>query len=863
MANPITGDFHVVLQVSGKTINRLLASMHQNAFSDPDRPSFPHAIALRIGDEYPFDGVRGLVHAQIGVPSIELIHGATDRFIIEVGVRGWYRADPGTEPLPAFIHGTVRAEYRIENIDPNCAGWGNKSFDYIWVRVVRDSVRFTGTAGEDTGPLGVAMSTAAGGTAGNIAKITNQIAHLLETRFEATPHKVSSERFKRGAMRSLSTPIGGTAVALPLPVNGPPTGAITSIENLILEGADFGIGVSRDYIMSLVRSAIDSIAGFKATYPVDEAGISTVYRVAIDPPAVEWQPNGASAVVTLKIHGTATTDSILPNVTVDITQQITINFVPEQMWLSPGSRSVTVKASGLASWIVSDIAAKRINSAVENIVVDACTNAQPTLDAMIARKEELSTELRSLDGSAAAYFDQALFLPDGVILRGTIALAARKRAAITFSKTAAEDAYTALSAWLPGGRIDKFEWSWTWAGQRPKGAATHDDRFLLRRPAGGVSRWGMAVQIAQAIPGLDGAGTVCLRLRGVQVDSVTGEVVPVDTGKRCLRFGLDFATGVRDGIGRLFLRDIPELSQDVPFPQLALIEAGTARSSANTLLLYAHRSWEPETADTLRAGFEHSHRRDAGIAMLVLFREGVLAAAGPGLLREIEEIGERLGVFIAVNEDVGGNWSKAFGFESSERGYSWRLLSPHGGVTWTHQGPLDPERLATALDRCLIRSAPAAPKVMRSGLQLGSRFTSGALHLGYRDVIHRKPCPPLPLNRSLKSGSVVTFVQRGSRASEIQLRELAARYSEQREDAPLIVAVLDGADDGEAEQMKNELGFDFAVVPDFKGRVADRFGVRVWPTTVLLDSGGTVVELHLGSHEMERTTHGGSTDRHR
>jgi hypothetical protein len=862
MANPITGDFEVVLQVSGKTVNRLLASMHQNAFTDPDRPSFPHAVAIRIGDDYPYDGVRGLVHAQIGVPSIELIHGVTDRFIIEVGVRAWYRPDPGTEPLPAFIHGVVRAEYRIENIDPNCAGWGKTSSDYIWVRVVRDSVRFSGTGEEDSGPLGVAMVAVSGSAAANNAKITNQIAHLLESRFEATPHKVSSERFKRGAMRSLSPPMSGTAVALPLAVNGPPTGAITSIENLILEDADFGIGVSREYIMSLIQPAIDSISGFKATYPVDAAGISTVYRVSIDPPTVEWKPNGASAVVAIKIHGTATTNSILPNVTVDISQQISINFVPEQMWLSPDSRSVKVKASGLASWLVSDIAAKKINASVENIVTNLCTNAQPTLDAMIGRKQELSSELQSLDSSAAAYLDEALFLPDGMILRGTIALAARKRPVISFSKTTAEDGYTALSAWLPGGRIDKFEWSWTWAGQRPKGAATHDDRFLLRRPAGGLGRWGMAVQIAQAIPGLDGAGTVCLRLKGVQVDPVTGEHVFVDTGKRCLRFGLDIATGVRDGIGRLFLRDIPELSQDVPFPQLAVIEAGTARSSTNTLLVYAHRAWEPETGDVLRSAFEHSHRRDAGITLLVLFREGVLAAAGPRLLREIEELGERLGVYTTVNEDVSGSWSKAFGFDSVDSGYAWRLLSPNGGVTWMHQGRLDPERLAVAMDHCLIRSARAAPRVMRSGLQVGSRFSAGALHLGYRDFVQRRPCPPLPLNRSLKNGSVVTFVQRGSRASEAQLRELAARYAEQRDKAPLVVAVLDGADEGEAERLKNDLGFDFAVLPDSRGLVADRLGVRVWPTTVRLDSGGNVVEVRLGGYDLEGIDEGEGSERH-
>jgi hypothetical protein len=123
MSNPLTGDFDAVFQVSGATVNRLLASMHQNAFTNRDLPSFPHTVQIRIGDDRALDGVRGFTQVQLGCPRIELIHGATDRFILVVDVRARYRPDPGTEPLPEFIHGTVRAEYRIRDIDPSCYGW--------------------------------------------------------------------------------------------------------------------------------------------------------------------------------------------------------------------------------------------------------------------------------------------------------------------------------------------------------------------------------------------------------------------------------------------------------------------------------------------------------------------------------------------------------------------------------------------------------------------------------------------------------------------------------------------------------------------------------------------------------------------
>ena len=57
MFNFLTGDFDAVLQVSGGVVTRLLAGMHQNAFTRPDLPSFPHMMSLRIGDGRALEGV--------------------------------------------------------------------------------------------------------------------------------------------------------------------------------------------------------------------------------------------------------------------------------------------------------------------------------------------------------------------------------------------------------------------------------------------------------------------------------------------------------------------------------------------------------------------------------------------------------------------------------------------------------------------------------------------------------------------------------------------------------------------------------------------------------------------------------------
>ena len=148
MPNPLTGDFEAVLQVSGRTINRLLASMHQNAFEKPKLPSFPHSVRMRIGDDHAYEGVRGLAHAQVSVPRIELIHGATDRFMLRSACGPGIGRIPAPSRWPTFINGTVRAEYRMQDIDPSCLGWSKNAADFLWIRVVRDSVTISGNGGE-------------------------------------------------------------------------------------------------------------------------------------------------------------------------------------------------------------------------------------------------------------------------------------------------------------------------------------------------------------------------------------------------------------------------------------------------------------------------------------------------------------------------------------------------------------------------------------------------------------------------------------------------------------------------------------------------------------------------------------------
>ena len=779
MPNPLTGDFEGVLQVSGSTVNRLLASMHQNASATPDLPSFPHSVRMRIGDDHAFEGVRGVVHAQVSVPRIELLHGVTDRFRLEIGVRAWYRPDPGTTPMSTFIHGTVHAEYRVREIPTTCLGWTHTAANFLWVRVVRDSVRFQGTAEDDTDIADIVAAVSGPDPAARVAQITRQVARLLARRFQAAPHRVS-KRFRRGAMRSLNAPIGGAAVAVPLGLSGEPWGQIASVDNVILGGRDVAVGVSIDYVMTLVAPALDTIKNFSKTVPVPD--LDTVYHVGVHPPSVKWLPYGSHAVFEISFSGWAHTNAIWADATFTIKQNVTLYF-DGGLKLSAWSPGVTVHASGVGSGRAADETKKAVLKEIPPLVQKACNDAQATLDKMSEQTDELATQLKTLDDQASVWLDEAEFLVDGIVLRGVIGLAPRRGMVVTQEKTAAGDAHSALESWIPGGRIDRLEWSWTWFGGGDPGQATFSDRFLLRRPWQHASRWGLAVGLRMALPGLDGWGRVCLRITGVRIDPVTGQLVTVTSTRPCTRFGYDIRQRLRTD-GRLFLREMPELSQEVPFPQLAerpLVAVPRGRpapGAANTLLIYVDRAWENEIADTLGGAVEACRRYDAGLGVLVLFREGLLEADSGRVIASIERHARKLGIAAHVNEDVHGEWARALDLRRGSGEPGWAIITPEGLAAWTHPGRVDARSLATALDTHLRRAPDLRPAPHYSAVRPGLIVGGIALDPGYGDLadLLEPDCPPLPLLAGLRLGTtIMAFVQKQGAASSAHLRRLAAQ----------------------------------------------------------------------------------------
>jgi hypothetical protein len=514
---------------------------------------------------------------------------------------------------------------------------------------------------------------------------------------------------------------------------------------------------------------------------------------------------------------------------------------------SLGAPSVSVNYGGPFAGEVKALARNEIATQIQANVAGAVSQAQSQLNGLTApaRKSALIDQLRRIDEAAGARFDEAVFRQDGVILRGTISLTPRYAPHVSFEKTAAGDGFDAIESWIPGGRVDTFEWTWRWftnpveAPPGPPGSSSEEHSFLLRRPQGPRSKFGLMLSLDNPLPGLDGSGRVCLAVRGVHVDHVTGAPVPIESAMECAQFGYEFKMPYEVG-PYVRICDPLRAIAERPAPEIGILRVGVSEApeaASNTLVLYLDRTWSEEAASTLRAGLESCRRENAGLLVLVLFRDGVLNAGDPELQARLQELSTSLAAPMLVNEDVRGGWSKVLALPTGRGELAWRLITPAGVVSWVHHGRADAELLASVLDERLVASRQASLVRVRPDFSIGGRVPI--------DLVVR-PCPPVPLSRPGTAGSKLVFVQKGHSSSLTQLERLGREYPRRGEDKPFDAIVVDGADAEEAEALRRELNLDFPAFPDPDGTLTRRAGVPFAPTIITLDEDGRVTGCEMG-----------------
>lgn len=841
----LTGDFPAIFQLSEGTVNRLLASMHQNNWSDSWTPSLPHSVQLRLEAGVAPDGVAGLAQVQVGVPRIELLHGSTDRFRLRVAIRAHYEPDDWAEPLAEFVNGTVTADYVLAHPDPSSPGWGGgDASQYVLARVVDGSVSFDGSLASGW----TAADSAFIDPALTLPLVTNQVAELLRTSFRATPTPAPS--FGPGRLRSLRG-AGGAVVAGPAPgdLGAGAGGGIDSIDEEWLGGRDVGLALSSDFLLSRFRDALAGLGGSLPSVPVDYGVGSTVYRPTVSVAPPEWASFGDWAAVTIRISGSAHTDSVLPDVDLDVVQTVNVGFQPAnaELTLTAGQRSVNSRVHAPSPF--SDLIEPTINSTVDREIGarigPLLGSAAAGLNGFRAGADTLGAELRKLDRWLTLRLDEAVFRPDGIVLRGVIRVAARAKPLVTFVANADKTAFTALATWIPGGQVNRLHWTWQWATAYDGiTEAKYRDRFLLRGP---VQFDPTGIWAVGPLPGLDGKGGVILSVDATVVDERSGELVPVEVPAEAIGFyGYTFPWQLPPWVTRVHWReDLAGLRGDGgPRPQelsLRILRQPNYRPGpTNTLIVTQGSGPTVETLDTLERGVGDHRRPDAGLLTVTLFGEGESARAEPAVVERLGRLESDLDVPLVVAESVDSTLSDGLAIPSDTTEPSYRLIGPGGGATWIHDGALSALELTAALNSALLPSPPPVPQLIAGGPTPGTRLWEAVTDGVAGAEGERHPAPPL--GRHADGPSVAMFVDGRSPDSIEQIRNLAQAGGQA--ETRTVVFVNGGLDEVRALNSRLEGSLD--AIPDPGGTIADRLGVGCWPTTMALDEDGAVIASWIG-----------------
>lgn len=866
MANALTGDFEAVLQVSVGTLRRLVAGMHQNASAQLGTPSIPHVVYLRLADDEL--GQYGSVAAQVGVPIIQLIDGATDRFRVEIGIRARFRPDPGSLPLADVIHGTVRAEYRLRDVDARCRGWEHAGDDYFWFRVVKESVRFDGTVFNDSSAFDLITLL---DEATIKARIEKHLRAMLDSTFEPAPQRVGA-RFRRLKCLAAGPGPNDAAVAIPWGLSSAtPQGSRNSINQRFLDGNDWGLAVSADYMLSRMRPMLDPLVGTQINVHHEQdagigGGLILDYHVRVDSASVEWLGPmafplvGAPAgVFRIRLAGVGWASRLYRSGVFNVgsisAADLRLTFTVDQYVLvtfdsSTGTFSLVsggapvVTFAGPFAGLIESVARGYITSQAQARLAGPLGAAQAQLNALSspALRDPLIKALRGLDPAATPRATRAIFRTEGIVLCGPIALSYRHRPQVWFARTSGGDGFDAIESWIPGGRIDAFHWTWRWFNspvQDPPGgpgSRSSAESYQLRRPVERITPFGLSLPRERPLPGLDGHGKVCLTVTGVQVDSSTGELIPIRSAASCEQFGFEFKLPYEVGPFIKLYDPRVDIRQG---PEIGVLRVGVAesQSSSNTLVLSMSAGWDREAVRVLQSALDGCTRQDAGLVVVVLVDDGVFSASASEIREEVRALTKHLPAPLLVTEDVRAGWSSALALPRDTRDPAWRLVNPAGVVSWAHDDRVPVDDLVAVLNRRLVAGAPADLAFIQVELPVGKRFPI---------EIAAPHCPPAPLGTGF-GGSKIVFVDKDSPTAATLLRRLHDAHAQLADDErPFIAVVLGGANADEADAFQKNVAHDFPTFADSSGDLMRRAGIRMSPTILSLDERAVVVGHDVG-----------------
>ena len=459
---------------------------------------------------------------QLSSPTITLADGATSEATLLTDVRAHYDPDSGAGQIAAAdhpLHGEVRAAFELSVLS---SASGRK----LSVRPSSKDSKIQFIAAPGTGLTGAEVS-----------RISGEVRDIVREKFTPQPVDLPAD-FAFSEFKVIGSG-ANQVIALPIQVSDSPlpTGRIQNLDNNFTDSSGFAFAASKDYVNGLLDPLFDAVKKAVRDFKKEITIGVTVFGVRLQQtikftlqlksgPKLEWESGRIKLSAHLKLV-------VKPGP--DVSFRFTQKF---KLALDAATQQVTLQADGdpsvntsLPFNVLHDAFENAIKSARDDALSDGGVN-DAVNRVFGGARQKLIGGLKVFDESASATFTTVKITEDGLIVRGDIGSGPRQAPVVQFNEIDEGRAFSALATWIPGGKIDRYIWSWAGhGGKKPAKlfatshrSSTETHRFIFPKPAG-----------------MDPLGSVSLRIEGTQTGA-DGVAVPI---------AAESALQIRDAFGTI------------------------------------------------------------------------------------------------------------------------------------------------------------------------------------------------------------------------------------------------------------------------------------------------------------------------